>query len=658
MQFASYHSNRLETLADQLAAVVSRPMGSPLAPEIVIVQSNGMARWLSLHLARHLGVCSNIRFPFPAAFVWEMFQAVLPEVPETSSFEPAVLTWRLMDLLQNLEETPCFRPLGAYLEEGDDFRRIELAYRIADTFDQYLVYRPDWITRWEAGEDDHWQAELWRRLTADGGVHRVRVQQDFFRTLAATNLDSAPLPERICLFGIPAMPPVYLEIFARLAERMEVHLFLLNPCREYWGDIVAERDIARRGVDVDPEGLYLAVGNPLLASLGKQGRDFIDLIQEVPGGVIEAFQEPPEDGLLHCLQKDILNLRQRGGGDHPATRVRADDRSLRVHACHSPMREVEVLYDQLLALFQAHPELQPADVVVMTPDIEAYGPAIEAVFASADGQRHIPFSIADRSVRAESPVTDAFFGLLELAGSRFDANRVLALLETEAVRRRFDLVEDDLTLVHRWVRETGIRWGIDSASRAALDLPALGENTWRAGLERLLLGYALPGENRRLLGDILPYDEVEGEQAQVMGRLRTFAAAVFELDKVLAGHQSLAQWHETLSWVLDQFLTPAETQARELQTLRTALDKIRDDGALAQYDHGVSLDVMESCLRRHLDRPEGGGGGFLTGGVTFCVMVPMRSIPFPVLCLIGMNDDSYPRRNRPLGFDLMAGDFR
>ena len=651
-----YHSNRLENLVDHLAEMITDPsLASPLAQEIIVVQSNGMARWLALELARRLEICANVSFPFPATFIWGLFQAVLKDqLPEARPFEPMVLAWRLMEMLQELEDDERFRPLKAYMGDADDSRCYELACRIADNYDQYLVYRPDWIKRWEAGRDEHWQAELWRRLASGNDLHRVRLQQRFLQTL--NPITAAALPQRAAFIGIPAMPPIHLEILSRVAEHMDIHLFLLNPCREYWGDILAERDIARQGTEVDPETLYLEVGNSLLASLGKQGRDFIDLVvQTQPGREIEAFAEPPEDSLLHGIQRDILNLHNRGEADCPAVAVRADDHSLQVHACHSPMREVEVLYDQLLALFQADPHLEPAQVVVMTPDIEAYGPTIEAVFASAEGDRYIPFSIADRGIQAESQLVDAFFGLLDLPDGRFDANQVLVLLECEAVQRRFGFNPGDLALIYRWVRDTGIRWGIDPAGRAELDLPATREHTWRAGLDRLLLGYALP--EAELLGEILPYADVEGGEAQVMGRLHSFTEAVFSLTAVLGGQRTPADWVATLQALLDRFLAPLETEEPQVQSIREALEAMVGSAGIADFRTPLSLPVVKSWLGRYLQQEEG-SGRFLTGGVTFCAMLPMRSIPFQVVCLIGMNADSYPRPHRYQSFDLMARRFR
>lgn len=657
-----HYSNRLEILADTLAGLLAEPAGPPLAPETVIVQSNGMARWLSLRLADRLGVSSNIRFPFPATFLWQMVRQTLGPLPETAGFDKPVLTWRVLGLLPALEQDELFRPLHHYLGAGDDdFRAYDLARRIADAYDQYLVYRPDWITDWEQGGDrgvnqdeQRWQPELWRRLVAAGGDHRVRLLHRFAERLRGAG-PPVGLPPRLALIGLSALPRQQLELLALLADHCEVHLLLLNPCREYWGQIQAPRDIARHGPETDPADEYLEVGNPLLASLGKQARDFFDLLEDVDSRVDEVFVEPEGESLLAGLQADILDLRERGGENRDM--LAPDDRSVQVHVGHSPTRELEVLHDQLLALFQCHPDLRPADVVVMTPDIDAYGPLIDAVFGSVERERYIPYSIADRGPGAERPLVEAVQQLIELARGRYAVDRVLGFLELDAVQRRFDLAPADLLLIRRWLRDTAVRWGIDAADRAALGLPATAEHSWRAGLERLLLGQALPGGGIRLWADILPFDAVEGSSAQVLGHLQAFAEGLFTLREEIVEPRPLADWAGLINDWMDRFFAPREQEAAELQDVRAALERLAGHAAQAGFEAPLPLTVVRAALNRALAE-QAGAGGFFAGGVTFATMVPMRSIPFPVVCLIGMNHDSYPRPHRPADFDLMARDYR
>src|SRR5690606_31776354 len=360
---------------------------------------------------------ANLRLRFPAEFVWDVARTILPDVPVRSAFDRELLAWRVYAALPRRLGDPAFAPVAAYLAEGGDRKRYELALQIARTFDQYLVYRPDMVLGWEAGREHHWQAALWRELSQVAGErHWGRLQQDLLAALAGEEAAPGALPARVSLFALSALSPGYLAIVAALARRLELHLYLLNPCREYWGDIVSERRLAAAAAQPDGEALaHAEVGNPLLASLGQQGRDFIDMVTECGALEEELYMEPAADTLLGRLQGDILDLLNRGAGAGaraaPAAAI-AERRSLQVHVCHSPMREIEVLHDRLLALIEEG--VSPSDIIVMTPDIDAYAPYVDAVFAAAPEGRRIPYTIADRAYASESPVLAGFFALLAL----------------------------------------------------------------------------------------------------------------------------------------------------------------------------------------------------------------------------------------------------
>ena len=658
---STYHSNQLEQLAEVLIGVVRQPLSNPLIPEIILVQSSGMARWLAMLLAERLSVCTNVRFPFPEIFLNEIANSMLTSSSALPQQDAAILSWQILRQFSDLEHEN-YTPLKHYLNQADDLSRYQLAHHLAVCYQQYALYRPEWLNHWQRGEEDHWQALLWQQLgTEIHAHHHSAYYQQLLHTLKTLEQSPTTWPQRIALVGISALPPLHLELLAQLGNWIDVHLLLLNPCREYWGDIRAERDIARLGVDVDPAELYLEVGHPLLASLGKQGRDFIDLLQQQPCVEIEAFVDPfvdqQQDHLLARLQSDILNLRRRGEADCPPYALSPQDHSVQIHACHSPLREVQVLHDQLLALFEMHSDLQPADIIVMTPDIESYSPIVESIFASADSARWIPFSIADRGLRHENQLVDAFLQLLELPDSRFDAQRLLTLLEVSAIRRRFELNDAQLQEIQNWVIDSGIRWGRDGDSKRQWNLPDTEEHTWRMGLERLLLGFALPAEQQRLWNQLSGYDDVEGHQALVLGRLISFAEATFRLHDLAQTPRPPEHWRSELSKVLDDFFDPLDSDQDALQQLRSALNQVAEQALQAQFTEPSAFGLFKAALVNALAvsaRP----AGFFSGGVTFCTMVPMRSIPFKVVCLIGMNSDQYPRQQQRIDFDLMHGAFR
>ncbi|MCX5905668.1 MAG: exodeoxyribonuclease V subunit gamma, partial [Deltaproteobacteria bacterium] len=581
-------------------------------------------------------------------------------VPEHSPYEPVNMTWDIMNIFPSLLNNPGFEILKAYLDDGrHDLKLFQLSERIADLYDQYLLFRPDMILRWDKGLDDCWQAKLWREIVQrKGPIHRAALYQQFLQAMQASKIQFRNVHERISVFGISALPPFHIHILSAVSSVIDVNLFLMNPCREFWGDIVSEREMNRfttrqKGKDVLPEDLYLETGNRLLSSMGALGREFFRMIGDVDYEETPDFADPGEATLLSAIQSDILNLRERSKGDEIV--AHEGDDSIKVHSCHSSFREIEVLQDSLLALFQNNPDIQPDDVLVMIPDIELYAPFIQAVFSiPSDDPRWIPFTIADRGLLSESSIIDTFLRILDLAGSRYTASSVLDILESEIVRSKFSLAEEDLELIHHWIRQNGIRWGIDAENKEMLDLPAFPWNTWRAGLDRMLLGSAMPAsDDNNLFMGIVPFNDIEGGNTEVLGGFLKFVETLFRIVASLEEERTLVEWMDFLLDALNAFFSDDENYLRDIQAIRRVIHELSEIQTSSGFDKKISFDVIKAWLRQNL-KDIGLGAGFLTGGVTFCTILPMRSIPFKVICLIGMNDDSYPRQSRPLGFDLMA----
>ena len=637
-----------------MAQGLQRPLDDPFAAEAVVIPTLGLERWLTQQLALRQGICANVSFLFPQKFVAGLMDAALPGRAAARFYARENLTWRIMKLLPELAVRPEFADLQRYLKQPrPELRRFQLAEKIADSFDQYLAFRPGMVLDWERATEKHWQAILWRDLIRSApGLHPPALAEEFS---AALRRGAAPLPERVSVFGISTLPPFYIQFFQELAQVVEVHFFVMRPTPEWWSDIRSEREElrARRKAPTTAQlDLQFERGNPLLASFGKVGREFLESVTELnPTRERDLSEAPPNETILGQIQHDIFQLHDpTGSAKRPIAEI---DRSLQFHSCHSPMREMEVLHDQLLALFEEQPDLKPHEIVVMAPDISVYAPFIEAVFATAPEELRIPFSIADRGARAENGVIDTFLRILESAESRFPASSVLNILESVPLQRNFDLAEPDLEIIRTWIEETGIRWGIDAAHRAELGLPEFGENSWRAGLDRLLLGYAAPARGEKLFAGILAYDEVEGNLAETLGHFVEFAEALFSTARALQHPRPLSEWQETLRQMADRFFGADDEREPELHRLRRIIDSLGETAMLSGFDEPVSLDVLMAYLEQAFAGNES-GSGFLVGRVTFCALKPMRTVPFRVVCLVGMNDTAYPRHDRPPGFDLIA----
>ncbi|MTC56689.1 MULTISPECIES: exodeoxyribonuclease V subunit gamma [Providencia] len=697
--FQVYHSNQLDLLKELIAHLMeNEPLSHPFEQEIVLVQSPGMSQWLQIELAKRFGIAANINYPLPATFIWDMFRRVLPDIPKESAYTKSAMTWKLMTILPDVINEPEFEPLRHYLQEDSDKRKLhQLAGRIADLFDQYLVYRPEWIEKWQRNEfvdglssNQLWQRRLWLCLVEhtdklqQSPWHRANLYQSFIEQLTSNPSLGQNLPKRIFICGISSLPPVYLQALNAIAEHTDIHLMFTNPCRYYWGDIqssaflarlqqrklrhyIDKHEISRFKIEDHAGGLFNDLGeqniaNPLLASWGKLGRDNLYFISQIEAAnEISAFVDTRRANLLENLQQDILDLEnhaqlgitlenyETSQNKRPISEL---DSSVTFHSCHSAQREVEVLQDRLLALFEQDPTLTPRDVIVMVADIDSYAPYIQAVFGNTSSTHYIPFSISDRKALQAHPILQAFIMLLDLPQSRFSTEQVLTLLEVSAFAARFDIDESELSLLRRWVNESGIRWGLDDDNVRALSLPVIGQNTWQFGLSRMLLGYAMDSRNGPWNG-ILPYDECSGLAAQLAGKLALLVDTLRQWRTLLEQERTLEEWKDICQQLIDScFKVDSETEL-VLALLTEQWHKIIENALTSEYQETIPLRLIRDELSVCFD-DEKISQRFLAGAVNFCTLMPMRSVPFKVVCLLGMNDGAYPRSIPPLGFDLMA----
>ncbi len=709
--FMVVQSNSLDELRSLVISIMRRYPLAPLENEIALVQSNGIAQWLKLALAEDpeeddlggCGIAAAIDVQLPGSFMWQLYRMVLgrDEIPPKSLLDKAPLTWRLMRLLPQVIDRPHFEPLQRFLTHDTDLRkRYQLSERLADLFDQYQVYRADWLEDWAEGRHQLrnvrgevnplpptscWQAELWRALLDDVGEQgmaqsRAGVHQRFIERINNLTETPAGLPSRVIVFGISSLPAQVLEALAGLARFSQVLLCVHNPCRHHWADIVADKDLLRHQYKrqsrksgmpavLDPDALHQHA-HPLLAAWGKQGRDYINLLDSYDDpnsyraafrdGRIDLFSDTPPHNLLNQLQDDILELRPLNETrEHwPAVDL-ASDESIRFHIAHSAQREVEILHDQLLARFSANPDLRPRDVIVMVPDVDSYAPHIRAVFGQLDrhDSRFIPFTLADQGQRGRDPLLIAVEHLLKLPDSRFPVSEILDLLDVPALRARFGVEERDLPTLHRWIEGAGVRWGMNAEQRAGLGLPdELEQNSWHFGLRRMLLGYAV-GSAEACEG-IEPYDEIGGLDAALIGPL------VALLDALELAHQQLTRPAQPNEWgyrlqALMQLFFKASNEHDDY--LLTQLEELRETWLETCEAVGLSdelpLTVVREAWLAGLDQGRL-SQRFLAGAVNFCTLMPMRAIPFKLVCLLGMNDGDYPRAQPPLDFDLMGSDYR
>lgn len=705
--FLVVHANQPEQLR---ALIVQWLKAYPLdifETETILVQSNGIAQWLKLALAADqdegsllsggLGIASGLSLQMPGRFIWQLYRWLMAdaEIPTTSIFDKDRLRWRLLRLLPKLATQNEFSALASYIQHDTVAQKTnQLALKLADLFDQYQVYRADWLQDWAQGkfqlrdaqgfiqplpDDQRWQALLWQAVLADlpqgeDQFSRAQLHQDFLGRAASYNLYNRPvqLPRRVILFGISSLPQQTLEALAAIAPYTQILLAVHNPCQHYWADIIADKDLFKAQHHRQPHKLALGTfanehSQPLLAAWGKQGRDYIRLLDQFDqtrehrtlfhGERIDLFTAPTTEHLLGQVQHDIFDLTPNQLGRWPT--VAEHDHSLVFVKAHSVLREVEILHDDILAQLQQDPSLQFSDFMVMVPDINQYAAAIHAVFGrlTREDSRYIPYTIADQAELQQDPLLQGLQYLLQLRQQRFGVSEIIDLLQVPAIAARFKFDEQALETLNNWLLQANVRWGLHGRQRQSLGVTLNFDNfSLLSGLRQMLAGYALGGNDP--WGDVVPLTDVSGLTAEIAGQ---FALLCQQLDDCWQQSSALKtpeQWQQQLlTWLDAWFVAQNEHEQSVLMRLQIALAEwvhcCQDGGFLAPIDLSIVATAwLEGFSQQSLQQK------FLAGAVNFATLMPMRAIPFAQIHLLGMNDGDFPRQSQRQDFDLMASSYR
>jgi len=681
-----HRGSRTERLADELAQRLEaqRP-ANPLAAQTVVVAHPGLQRWLLGRFAQRggaqggHGIAANYEMILPWQWFEQTARRVLgDEALIGGAYRHELLRWRLLMTLPALSAPE----ISAYLAGDDAARRsFQLAEHLAGLYTQYLIYRPDWILDWEQHPGQHgrdWQASLWHQLRA--AIHRPHRAQRSAVLLDALRVENTAEEAPLHVFGVSHLPPDVLQALQATALHRPVHLYFPDPCREHWVYLRKQRFLLIHADD--PEALYYEVGHPLLVALGRIAQDFCLTLDECDAiderdPLDDAEPLPGETSLLaqlqssiRCLQPELVGAATR---ERLADGVDADvllpalrgDPSLRVHACHTRLRELEVLKNSLLRCLADDPTLQHRDIVVMAPDIGAYASYLAAVFGEPAQYRsdplHIPWHLADVGLSRAHPLMSAFAQVLDLAESRFTVSEVLDFLDVPAVARRFAIDSAGRDALERWLHRAHVAWGLDAEMKAESGAAAVDANSWQFGFDRMYAGLIVGQDagselpDDQLLDGILPLDGVSGSAVEALGQFDRLLGELRKARGEFAVARPLAAWSQWLLELIDALFVADlrdDAENNALDALRRLAAGLGTQAAEVGIRTPLPWSVVREAVRGALDAvPE--RQAFLLGGVTFCGLVPQRSIPFRVVCLLGMNEGEFPRPGHDAGLNLI-----
>lgn len=635
-----YIAPRLGVLRDHL---IARLQAAPLPPrdtEIIVVQSQGMRQWLTLALADALGCAGSVELPFPARFVQALAASLGMPEQAGDAFSREAMTWRVDALLREIDlRDPRYAALSRYLSDGDDRMRFGLAARVAARFDDYQLFRHDLLEAWERGEHrldsphEVWQAALWRELCRDGGEHGARRLTQLLALISRAEPGSLALPSRVTVFGISSLPPRVVELLAAIARHTEVTVYAaLLP--DHAASAIAHPPIA----------------HPLSAAFGAQGHTLQRLVV-THGATITSLSHVPAaapPSLLTRLQHEMTS----GGDGSAPVALTATDASLRVHAAHGKLRELEIIRDQIGDAFMSDRTLKPHDVLLLVPDISDWAPLVQAVFGANDGAASVPFSVADRRRRDESVAT-AVLRLLALEGGRLTHSEVFGVLEQPAIHTAAGLDDVQVEYLARTTRDANVRWGYDDEALERLALPAVDMPTWRTGLDRLLLGQMAGAVPELVLGALPQAGDTVGDPAALAALSQWIDALAVTL-QAWRESRPIAAWATELGGFLGRIVLPTTADEREgLNMVRAVVHALAATAERAGHHAMVPFSVVRDWLEQEL-ADDSFGSGFLSGRLTVAALKPMRSVPFKVIAVAGLDDAAFPRRDRRPAFDLLS----
>ncbi|MFW6365838.1 MAG: exodeoxyribonuclease V subunit gamma [Spirochaetota bacterium] len=667
MPLVVYQSNTLERLMEPFTGIISSGNRPVLSPDHILVQSIGMGRYFVTGAARLTGVCANFTFIYPQQF-FTMLCSRYGIPCETT--DKQTLAWSVYRLIRAAPDS-LSPEMAEYARNADELKLYKLSLAIADTFDQYTMYRSDMTLRWDQGDpvlvsggqisdldtSFRWQYELWNVLKEEGVSHRAMIRT---RLLAAVRESSAvPFPH-LCAIGLSNLPPFYMELLSALAEKTDIFLLLLNPSPRYWYDIVSERTVIQQEIikEYNSQGgdLYYYLGNPLLSLFGMQGRDFYTLLIESGTDVSDDtyFHEPSPSTLLGQIQHDIYSLTDRtefSSGDVPRFSCAGGDLSLTIHGCHNRMRQLEVVHDQILALFDELPGLVPGEILVMTPKIAEYEPYITAVFSNrnADGSP-LPFTIADLAVTTYNHIAETLLSILSLESERLTVSMALDILECDEVCAAFSIPVSERSEVVEWLKSSSFRWGIDEHDRETHSGVSFDTYSLKRSLLRICAGVSF-GEDETYEG-VSPAVDLGTGMLETAGALMEYLDALSRYARLFRQERTVAGWITLLYDCIQTFFNPAGVSSDD-QALLELYDAVAQVSLPDNDGMTVPFSIIRHMMTTELSRVKK-EFGFIDGRITFCEMLPMRSIPFRVIIMVGMDEGAFPRSMTPLSFDLIA----
>lgn len=698
-KFKFFSASKIDALKNEFINFISQKKTTGVLNADFLISNDLMfAEYLQEALIsnKNIGISSNLKIFSSNKFVDFIYNQFVPNFEDSYSFSLAALRWQIFIFLQDTSPDNLNSKLGEnsrYLLPllNYDKKPLALSEQIAQIYYEYQNYRQDWLEAWQAGnyiyknskgeefnlaDDDRWQGILWNYLCQKIAIEnpcaqpRYRIHQEFkanIKNKITEILRAKIIPSRIIVAGINSLAPYMLEVFLALSDYIEVVFLYFNPSNYYWLDAKTHKQLLYE--DLGEQLIQIDYGNPLLLDLAQQGLDFLKMCEKksIDISAHNFFEEvnlsTKKTSLLAKLQEDIFEFRTQAEAlaDNNQTQIESikkavalgTDNSLTFNICHTPMRELEVLRDQILDFFaqeqredkqldkestSASDFLQPKDILVLVADIKTYAPLIEKVFALE--KTSLPFYINDLFITDKKPLVKNLIQLLyafELG--RFSSYELMELLNFAPLAQRFELDDESLENLKKYLHQSNVRWGLNAESKERLGLKATKKNTWSYGLKRMLLGFA----SYQSWQGVIPLSSSFGKNALGVGGLTKFIETLIHYEELFAQERDYHSWFKLMKeFLADFYLVQHHKDFYALDFIDEKLQdwhKACETGGLALKaltfkDFLLSFKplLQEAKARQH----------YFGNQIHFCEFISGRCIGYKKIFVLGLEEGKFP----------------
>ncbi len=664
-----HYSNQLESLFQQLVFELKNLR--PFEKVWIVVPSLAVKNYLKNKLAHALGICMHIEFLWIQQAAYDAIRLSYPNVTMETQVHLAL---KIQLKVRELIEADFLQPLRTYLgwderSEISEQKLVSVCDSLASQFIIYSLYVPDFKEQFSQTFSEHWQKKIWDAVFEETKSFNAEPNQ-----ILEQSIEPQKDPHKIFFFNISFMPKPFFKLFDRLQQQFSMTFLQLSPCLFYWSDIYTDMERVRLVSKLKKKNNslgqvaeleeYLLDVNPLLANLSKLGKNWVKQIESIETESAESYVVA-QAVAKHPTYQDWMNPHQLSLVDKPLTLLRAiqadlllmrtgqdkvaleEVESIQIHQTSSYQREVEVLYQNLIALLHQRADLKPRDVIVYIANIEAYIPIIESIFN--DPSSPLEALIYNGSIAVKNKALKALYTLLELSQSHFDQAKLFEFFYQPAFYQRFNITLETVQLWHAWLEEIGPCLGFDSKDQDLYFKKQYHQEVqtkdritlhWQECIETFLKYLCRFYQESDWLPHLSALDLSQSEELNLLVSILTSLKK--DLDILTTHQMTFVDWSNYLNCLFDSYYRFDDRYQKEAEFILNVIHSFQKK----YLDFGNELFNFQTYyyyLKKELADLQPLSSQNQQEAIAFYSIFHSSPAPAKVSCLLGFSDSVIPR---------------